>query len=282
MALDLEQLRDVERRSVPRVGGGRRGGEVSHPSAGMIVEVIDVRVRSLVFTNCMASCSNAGSAARRSSTGTSRPASSGSATQPSTSRIRLSPSAAACNRAARTRRAWASQNSRSPDPAFAVAAIMSVARSVATTGSAHPVSGSNVIVDPRSARPTALNTNTGPRRPRSGPHSSYRSVRVEVTRTAPGASSTRPASHCVFPVRGPPNTIVTSSTDDHACSSPTRHSRTATSTTGSRHHRHRDNSLQRRADDPGAALHRRPGRHPQRRRGSRRPRPCAATGCPTW
>ena len=47
-------------------------GLVSQPSAGMIVEVIEVRVRSLVLTNCMASCSNAGSAARRSSTGTSR------------------------------------------------------------------------------------------------------------------------------------------------------------------------------------------------------------------
>ena len=145
---------------------------MSQPSAGIIVDVIEVRVRSLVATNCIASCSNAGSAARRSSTGTSRWARSGSATQPRTSRMCLSPRAAACSRAASTRRAWASQNSRSPDPALAVAAIMSVARSVATTGSAQPVSGSNVIEDGSPARPTALKTNTGPRRSRSGPHSS--------------------------------------------------------------------------------------------------------------
>ena len=52
-------------------------------------------------------------------------------------------------------------------PADAGAVV--VARSVATTGSAHPVSGSNVIVEVSPASPTALNTNTGPRRPRSGP-----------------------------------------------------------------------------------------------------------------
>ena len=139
----------------------------------MTVEVMELRVRSLVLTNCSASCSNAGSAARRSSTGTSRCARSGSATHDCTSRIPLPPSAAACSSAARTRRAWASQNSRSPPWACrAVAAIMSVARSVATTGSAHPVSGSKVIVDGRPARPTALNTYTGPRLPRSGAHSS--------------------------------------------------------------------------------------------------------------
>ena len=61
---------------------------------------------------------------------------------------------------------------RPPRLARVVAASMSVARSVAVTGSAQPVSGSNVIVDGSPARPTALNTNTGPRARRSGPHSS--------------------------------------------------------------------------------------------------------------
>ena len=82
------------------------------------------------------------------------------------------PSAAACRSAARTRRAWASQNSRSPDPPRPVPVVtapsMSAARSAAVTGSAQPVSGSNVIVDGSPASPVALNTYTGPRSARSG------------------------------------------------------------------------------------------------------------------
>jgi hypothetical protein len=52
---------------------------------------------------------------------------------------------------------------------------------------------------------------------------------------APGASSTRPASHPVLPVRGPPNTTMTSSMEDHTHTSPVRHSCTATSAAGSHH-----------------------------------------------
>ena len=98
---------------------------------------------------------------------------SGSDTQLCTSRIDAPPRAAACSRAARTRRAWVSQNSRSPlapprPVLLVVAPSMSAARSAAVTGSAQPVSGSNVIVDGSPARPTALNTYTGPRSRRSG------------------------------------------------------------------------------------------------------------------
>ena len=127
-----------------------------------------MRVRELVVTNWATSVSNAFSGERRS-----RPLmrwwpASGSDTQACTSRMDRPPSAAACSSAARTRRPWASQNSRSPDPPRPVPVVtapsMSAARSAAVTGSAQPVSGSNVIVDGSPARPTALNTYTGPRR----------------------------------------------------------------------------------------------------------------------
>ena len=126
----------------------------------MIVEVIDVRVRSLVVRNCRASSRNASSPDLRSSDVTSRLASSASATQRCTScMVRPSPSAAACRRAVSTRRACVSQNSRSPAlPVMAPAASMSAARSAAVTGFVQPVSGSNVIVDPSPASPTGLKT----------------------------------------------------------------------------------------------------------------------------
>ena len=113
-------------------------------------------------------------------------------------------------------------------------ASMSVARSAAVIGSAHPVSGSNVIVDGRPPSPTGLNTYTGPRSARSGAVRSSRSVRVLVTSTAPGASITRPASHWVLPTRGPPNAATTSSIDDHTRRAPTRQSSTPTSVGGRR------------------------------------------------
>ena len=97
----------------------------------------------------------------------------GSDTQDLTSRIVAPPSAAACRSAARTRRAWASQNSRSPlappRPVLVVVApSMSAARSAAVTGFAHPISGLNVTVDGSPASPTALNTYTGPLAARRG------------------------------------------------------------------------------------------------------------------
>ena len=152
VARDREQLGDVERRPVAAgSAAAAAAGLVSQPSAGMIVEVIEVRVRSLVFTNCRASCSNAGSAARRSSTGTSR-----------CGPLRVGDPAEHVAHPLVPERGGVQQ--RGEDPAGLglpelpiprpglrpVAAIMSVARSVATTGSAHPVSGSNVIVDGRS------------------------------------------------------------------------------------------------------------------------------------
>ena len=64
------------------------------------------------------------------------------------------PSAAACISAARLRRPWSSQNSRSPAGRRGwTAASMSVARSAAVTGSAQPVSGSKVIVESPTAEP---------------------------------------------------------------------------------------------------------------------------------
>ena len=165
----------------------------------MIELVIEVRVRSLVVMNWVASRSKAVTAERRSNAGTSRAARSLSATQPRTSAIESPPSAAACSSAARTRRAWASHRSASPEAARVAAVTMSVARSPAVTGSAHPVNGSNVIVEAIPPSPTGLNTHTGPWvRSRIGAHSSNRSVRVEVTTAAPGASSARPASQPVL------------------------------------------------------------------------------------
>jgi hypothetical protein len=116
-----------------------------------------------------------------------------------------------------------------------------VARSPAVTGSAQPVSGYKVIVDWRPARPTGLNTKTGPRRARSGARSSCRSVRVLVTSAAPGASRTSPAISPVLPTRGPPKTSTTSSIEAHTVCHAVRHSRTATSRGGSRQRRRRDN-----------------------------------------
>jgi hypothetical protein len=99
----------------------------------------------------------------------------------------------------------------------------------AVTGSIHPASGSNVIFEPRSPRPTGLNTNTGPRWRRMPAVTSERSVRVEVASTAPGASKIPPANHPVLPRRGPPNTNTTSSIEDHTVYAPTRHNNTPTS-----------------------------------------------------
>ncbi len=107
-----------------------------------------------------------------------------------------------------------------------------MARSAAVTGLAQPVSGSNVTVEGRSPSPTGLNTYTGPRAARSGPVWSSRSVRVEVTMTAPGWSMTWQASSWVLPLRGPPKMSTTSSMGHHTVCAPTRHSRTATSSTG--------------------------------------------------
>jgi hypothetical protein len=108
---------------------------------------------------------------------------------------------------------------------------MSVARSTAVTGSAHPVSGSNVIVDASPPSPTALNTYTGPVAVRSGAVRSCRSVRVDVTSAAPGASITLPPSQPVLPVRGPPKAHTTSSMDAQTRMRPARQSGTANSTT---------------------------------------------------
>ena len=128
---------------------------------------------------------------------------------------------------------------------------MSVARSIAVTGSVQPVSGSKLIVERMPPSPTGLNTNTGPRVfCRIGAHSSSRSVRVEVTTAAPGASRTRPASQPVLPVRGPPKTRVTSSIEDHTRCTPTRHSSTPTAEVGTP-------SRSRRVSDPseGRTVH---------------------------
>ncbi len=184
---------------------------MSQPSAGITVDVIEVRVRSLVPTNCSTSLTNAATPERRSSGGHVLRRGSGLATHERTWDIVLPPSAAACSSAASTRRAWASQNSRSPEPPWEVAASRSVARSTATTGSVQPVSGSNVIVEPMSPSPTALNTYTGPRSARNGPQIVSRSVRVEVATAAPGKSSSIEAISPVLPVRGPPTIITTSS-----------------------------------------------------------------------
>ena len=96
-------------------------GWASQPSAGITVDVIDVRVREFVDTNWATSISNAFSGERRSSEVIRACPASGSDTHACTSRIDSPPSAAACSSAARTRRAWASQNSRSPDPPRPVA-----------------------------------------------------------------------------------------------------------------------------------------------------------------
>ena len=149
----------------------------------MIVEVIEVRVRSLVDDEL----GDVLLERRLPATGAAAPAppgrpASGSATQPSTSRIDRPPSAAACSSAASTRRAWASQNSRSPPTrpgARLVAASMSVARSVAVTGSAQPVSGSNVIVDGEAGEPDRVEHEHRPApRPQRAGTARSRSVRV--------------------------------------------------------------------------------------------------------
>ena len=111
-----QQLLDVEP-GARAAAAAAAAGWVSQPSAGITVEVIEVRVRSLVPTNCSTSLTNAATRERRSRAGTSWAARSGLATHDehvATSSCR--PSAAACSSAASTRRAWASQNSRSPDP----------------------------------------------------------------------------------------------------------------------------------------------------------------------
>jgi len=210
-------------------------GLLSQPSASAIVVVIEDWVFEFVPRNWAASSAKDLTGERCRNPVTSRFASSGLPIQRCTSDICLPPRAAACRSTARARRAWASQNSRSPEPAFDAAETMSVARSAAVFGSVQPVSGSNVTVEAIPPNPTALNTYTGPLRARSGPHRLSRSVRVEVTTTAPGASMIRPANHPVLPVRGPPNTIVTSSIDAQMVCNPVRHSSIAYSMVGTRH-----------------------------------------------
>ena len=167
-----EQLGDVERRPVPaRRRRPRRGGRAT-PSAGIIVDVIEVRVRSLVATNWATSVSNARSGERRSSAVISACPASGSDTQ----RVHV-PHRRPTERGGVQQRGQDAAGLGVPElplprptpplPAV-VAPSMSVARSCAVTGSAHPVSGSNVIVDGSPASPTALNTYTGPRSRRSG------------------------------------------------------------------------------------------------------------------
>lgn len=139
-----------------------------------------------------------------------------------------------------TSRACPAHHSRSPLPWLPlVAPTRSAARSAATRGSRHPISGENLTVLASWPSPEGLNTCTGPRRARSPPVSDTRSVRVEVASTAPGASRIRQASSPDFPVRGPPSRRVTSSTGDHTPSHPTRATRVANSVAGARSRRHR-------------------------------------------
>jgi hypothetical protein len=134
----------------------------------MIVEVIDVRVRSFVETNCSKDVRNAGSGERRRRPVTSLWAASGLAVQSMTSRIERCPSAAAWSNASRTRQPCCSQYSRSPlaPPCEDTAESRSAARSAAATGFSQSVSGSNVIVEGTPPSPGGLKVNTGPLRSR--------------------------------------------------------------------------------------------------------------------
>ena len=149
-------------------------------------------------------------------------------------------------------------------PARVVAASMSVARSAAVTGSAQPVSGSNVIVDGSPARPTALNTNTGPRcAPQRARTARSRSVRVRGDQDGAGGvedPAGEPLRSCRCAGRRTRASRPRSRTTP--CSSPTRHSRTATSTAGSRHHRHRDSPASDGRTVPARRRIAGPGRHP--------------------
>ena len=97
-----------------------------------------------------------------------------------------------------------------------------------------PVSGSNVTSVAIPPMPDGLNTNTGPRSPRSRCVFSYRSARVRVAITAPGASMIRQISSTDFPYRGPPSVSFTSSHDAHTHNQPTLHNRYANSDVGTR------------------------------------------------
>ena len=154
--------------------------------------------------------------------------------------------------------------SRTPDPhprrAVTPAASMSVARSAAVTGSVQPVSGSNVIVDVEPAEADGVEhvhrAALGAQRAQSARR---RSVRVDVTSTAPGASMTRPASHPVLPVRGPPKTRRRPRSRTTPSATRPGTARTATSATGSRHRRPAAQPGQRRPHGRGAAAHRQRG-----------------------
>jgi hypothetical protein len=121
------------------------------------------------------------------------------------------PSAAACSSPDSTRRAWATQYSRSESPRPTWPS-MSSARPYAVEGSSQPTSGSKCTVEATPPSPEGLNTPTGPCSLRSGPTVSSKSRRVEVAMTAPGASAMWSAISPDFPVRGPPTRRVTSST----------------------------------------------------------------------
>ena len=88
--------------------------------------------------------------------------------------------------------------------------------------------------------PDGLNTNTGPRNSRSRCVFSYRSARVLVAITAPGASMIRQISSTDFPYRGPPSVCFTSSHDAHTHNQPTLHNRYANSDVGTRNRAHHD------------------------------------------
>ena len=132
------------------------------------------------------------------------------------------------------RRAWASHRSASP-AAREVAETMSVARSIAVTGSVQPVSGSKLIVERSPPSPTGLNTNTGPG---SSAGSGAQLEQVGAGRghhRGAGGVEDAAGEPAGLAGAGPPKTRVTSSIEDHTRCSPTRHSSTPTAEVGVAH-----------------------------------------------
>ena len=277
-----EQLGDVERRG-PGAAAAAAAGWVSQPSAGMTVEVIEVRVRSLVVTNCsgvLLERRHPGAAQQRrhlpgGPLGVGHPA----------QHVAHRPAA---------ERGGVQQRGQHPAGlGVPELPIPTTAAGAAAVGGEHVggplrrghrvgAAGQRVEGD-RRRQPGQADRVEHEHRPPPRPQRRAQLVAgrcgCEVTSTAPGASRTRPASQPVLPVRGPPKTSVTSSIEDHTvcqpgAAQPHRHLRrpaAATAATG---------TARPATGAPCAARRRIAARRGVRGRcpAWRRPRPCGGSG----